>query len=270
MIKKIVFVVLLFFHFISLGSAQGASNTSKPSQDQGNGDLTYNINGVSFTMKHIDGVSDAVLGELDYYENDAHRVSLSSYYMGKTEVTQKLWEAVMPVNPSYFTNSAKNPVECVSWLECIEFCNELTEAVMGDEHCVYDIKGRQVIADFDKKGFRLPTEAEWEYAAMGGTGYIYAGCNSENQLKGYAWYVENSKDRTHEVARKKSNKYGLFDMSGNVSEWCWDLYGGTDGEERIIRGGSWYNCAYRCSRVMRGSLMPDYRTNNIGFRLACR
>lgn len=259
---------------------------AKPPVPQGNSqigkDRTYNVKGVSFTMKHIDSVQDAVLGDNSQDDNKEHKVSLSSYYIGETEVTQELWQAVMGSNPSYyFKDSLKNPVEEVTWLDCIGFCNELTVAVMGDEHCVYDVRGNQVVADFSKKGFRLPTEAEWEYAAMGGKGQRYAGCNIESQLKAYAWYEDNSDSKTHEVGTKKANKYGLYDMSGNVWEWCWDWYsrtpsGGKDpvgavsGVSRVFRGGSWNYEASGCERGFRNSFIPSDSRADLGFRLACR
>ena len=145
--RKVFFAVLLFFAFASLLFTQRAENAPKPPAPQGNGqvgkDCTYSVNGVKFTMKHIDSVQDAVLGDESQSDNKEHKVSLSSYYIGETEVTQELWQAVMDVNPSYFTGSVKNPVEQVTWFDCIEFCNELTIAVMGEKHCVYDIRGLQ-------------------------------------------------------------------------------------------------------------------------------
>ena len=260
---------------------------AKPPAPQGNGqvgkDRTYNVKGVSFTMKHIDSVQDAVLGDDNQSDNKEHKVSLSSYYIGETEVTQELWQAVMGSNPSYyFKDSLKNPVEEVTWLDCIGFCNELTVAVMGDDDgCVYDVRGGKVVADFSKKGFRLPTEAEWEYAAMGGKGQRYAGCNIESQLKAYAWYEDNSDSKTHEVGTKKANKYGLYDMSGNVWEWCWDWYsstpsGGKDpvgavsGVWRVFRGGSWNYEASGCERGFRNSFIPSDSRADLGLRLACR
>ena len=261
---------------------------AKPPVPQGTSqigkDLTYNVKGVSFTMKHIDSVQDAVLGDNSQDNNKEHKVSLSSYYIGETEVTQELWQAVMGSNPSYFKDSLKTPVEQVTWFDCIGFCNELTIAVMGDDECVYDMRGNQVVADFSKKGFRLPTEAEWEYAAMGGKGQRYAGCNIESQLKAYAWYDNNSGDKTHEVATKKANKYGLYDMSGNVWEWCWDWYndnnstpyGGKDpvgavsGSRRVDLGGGFYNEAPFCERAFRIGYDPGGSINVLGLRLACR
>ena len=260
---------------------------AKPPAPQGNSqagkDRTYNVNGVSFTMKHIDSVQDAVLGDNNEDNNKEHKVSLSSYYMGETEVTQELWQAVMGSNPSSFKASLKNPVEKVTWFDCIGFCNELTVAVMGDDdECVYDVRGDQVTADFSKKGFRLPTEAEWEYAAMGGKGQRYAGCNIESQLKAYAWYDDNSGSKTHEVGTKKANKYGLYDMSGNVWEWCWDWYskstpsagkdsvGASSGSSRVNRGGGWSDGASSCECAYRNYGDPSGSDSILGLGLACR
>ena len=244
------------------------------------GDRTYRVNGVSFTMKPIAAVQGAVLGNR-HEDNKEHSVSLSAYYIGQTEVTQELWQAVMGNNPSKFTDSTKNPVEQVSWFDCIEFCNELTAEVMGEEHCVYKVRGSSVTADFSQKGFRLPTEAEWEYAAMGGRYHKYAGTNNDASLKDYAWYDLNSGNKTHEVGTKQANKYGIYDMSGNVWEWCWDWYGGVSGDQsdpkgaasgkyRVKRGGSWRNGANSAARAYRVSDYPDFSDGYLGLRLALR
>ena len=243
--------------------------------------VTHTVNNVSFKMKLIKEVTDAILGDNDQSYNKEHKVSLSSYYIGETEVTQELWKAVMTVNPSSFTASLKNPVEMVTWFNCINFCNELTKKVMGNEHCVYTINGVLVTADFSKKGFRLPTEAEWEYAAMGGEKSKYAGCNTEGELKDYAWYGANSNIMPHEVGTRKANKYGLYDMSGNVWEWCWDWYdtstptGGKDpvgavlGSSRVKRGGGCYYGASYCECGFRMNGNPS-EGSAMGLRLACR
>ena len=243
------------------------------------GERTYRVNGVSFTMKPIAAVQGAVLGDNRQSDNKEHTVNLSAYYIGETEVTQELWQAVMGNNPSRFTG-AKNPVEKVSWYDCIKFCNELTAEVMGEEHCVYKVRGESVTADFSQKGFRLPTEAEWEYAAMGGKKYEWAGTDSEDRLKKYAWYDANSGDETHEVGQKEANGYGIYDMSGNVWEWCWDWYGSTPGSgqsdprgaatgtRRVDRGGSWWDDAGRAARAYRGISDPDWILGSLGFRVA--
>ena len=241
------------------------------------GDRTYRVNGVSFTMKPIAAVQGAVLGNR-HEDNKEHSVSLSAYYIGQTEVTQELWQTVMGNNPSKFTDSTKNPVEQVSWFDCIEFCNELTVEVMGEEHCVYKVRGSSVTADFSQKGFRLPTEAEWEYAAMGGRYHTYAGTNNDASLKDYAWYDLNSGNKTHEVGTKQANKYGIYDMSGNVWEWCWDWYGGVfgdqsdpkgadSGSDRVRRGGSWRDDANYAARAYRGDGYPGSRIGILGLRL---
>ena len=249
-----------------------------------NSNKTYTAMGVSFTMKAFDAVTNAVLGNDEQSNNKKHRVSLSAYYIGKTEVTQELWKAVMGNNPSKFTRSAKNPVEMVSWFECIEFCNKLTQTVMGAEHCVYTISGthaNDITANFDKKGFRLPTEAEWEYAARGGTLNKYAGCNIEEALGEYAWYKDNSEDKTHMVGTKKANWYGLYDMSGNVREWCWDRYTkdmpndvqdpvGVGTANPVWRGGAWRDDTSSCVCTYRRYQSPNAHNYDLGLRLVCR
>ena len=265
--------------------AQGNSSSGKSADTPpASADKTYTVGGVSFTMKPIAAVQGAVLGDNSRSNNQEHSVSLSAYYIGQTEVTQELWRTVMGSNPSEFTASVKNPVEKVSWYDCIKFCNELTAEVMGEEHCVYKVRGESVTADFSQKGFRLPTEAEWEYAAMGGKKYEWAGTDSEDRLKKYAWYDANSGDKTHEVGQKEANGYGLYDMSGNVWEWCWDWYssgtptngqsdprGAASGDDRVIRGGSWLNYAESCVVGFRDGSDPDRSAAIIlGLRVACR
>ena len=261
-------------------------------------------------MKMIDiaAVTNGNLGHSDESDNAVHTVSLTAYRIGESEVTQELWQAVMGNNPSYFQGTGKlpasgevqekRPVESVSWYACIAFCNELTKKVpeLGENQCVYysdesfstvyttqDAQyGKTPYQNRDKKGFRLPTEAEWEWAAKGGTEYKWSGTNVESGLVNYAWYRDNSNNQTHEVKKKQPNGYGLYDMSGNVWEWCWDWYssstptGGQDptgtasGGPRVLRGGSWDSVADRAARVYRGKLYPYYRSNAFGLRLVSR
>jgi len=277
-------------------------------------DKTYTVGAVGFTMKGIAAVNDAPLGDNDYDNNKPHTVSLSAYLIGETEVTQELWKAVMSNNPSWFDGSSgkepagdetqgKRPVEYVNWYHAIAFCNKLS-IKLGLAPC-YTVKvgGNPVDfasltfdgipttdnadwnnaeLDMNKKGFRLPTEAEWEWAAKGGTDDKWAGTNTKTELTNYAWYQSNSGSKTHEVKKKDPNGYWLYDMSGNVFEWCCDWYGtipaslGADyagpasGSIRVLRGGSWSNFANYCTVGLRDINSPDGRSNDLGFRLACR
>ena len=181
------------------------------------------------------------------------------YYIGETEVTQELWQAVMGGNPSRFTGS-QCPVEQVSWNDCQEFIEQLN-ALTG-------------------KKFRLPTEAEWEYAARGGNkskGYIYSGSNDVDAV---AWYSDNSESSTHEVKGKLPNELGLYDMSGNVWEWCSDWYGSysealvtnpqgpSSGSNRVFRGGGWRHAAVYCRCASRNAYMSTSTYYYLGLRLA--
>jgi formylglycine-generating enzyme required for sulfatase activity len=225
-----------------------------------------------------------------------HTVTLTGFYMGKYEVTQEQYQTVMGTNPSNFSSNpaagetqGKRPVENVTWYDAIEFCNKLS-ALEGLQE-VYTISGRTpatgypitsatVTVDWSKNGYRLPTEAQWEYAAKGGNGtpgnYTYAGSNTIDDV---AWYSGNSSSRTHEVGKKAANALGLYDMSGNVMEWCWDWYdsyssvaqtdptGAASGTDRVLRGGYWYVAATEARSIRRNSYFPNGRTNYIGFRV---
>ena len=193
-------------------------------------------------------------------EKPVHQVTLTNdYYMGKYEVTQALWQAVMGSNPSNFKGD-NLPVETVNWNDCQEFISKLNS-----------LTGRK---------FRLPTEAEWEYAARGGKksrGYQYSG---SRKISDVAWYEGNSRSKTHPVGRKQANELGIYDMSGNVWEWCSDWYGsyssssqtnpmGSDsGAKRVRRGGSWCYIARICRSSYRYGDAPDCRGLYLGLRLA--
>ena len=217
------------------------------------------VNGVSFNMIHVEGgtftmgATPEQGGDAEDDEKPAHQVTLSSYYIGETVVTQALWEAVMGSNPSFLRGSDR-PVENVSWDACQEFIKRLNS-----------MTGRH---------FRLPTEAEWEFAARGGNksrGYKYSGSNT---LERVAWYNANSGGETHPVKEKQANELGLYDMSGNVNEWCQDWYRSYSSSSQttspgcVYRGGSWYDNARNCRVSYRNFDMPEISCNGIGFRLA--
>ena len=225
----------------------------------------FTVNGVSFEMVRVEGGTfrmGATAEQEDEANSDempVHSVTLSSYYIGKTEVTQALWQAVMGSNPSKF-KGADLPVECVSWNDCQEFIQKLN-SLTG-------------------QNFRLPTEAEWEFACHGGNnsrGYKYSGSNN---LGSVAWYDGNSGNKTHPVGTKAPNELGIYDMSGNVWEWCGDWYanytsnsqsnpkGPQSGSYRVFRGGGW-NCYVRgCRSSYRPGDFPSYRYDILGLRLA--
>ena len=225
----------------------------------------FTVRGVSFEMVRVEGGTFRMGATSeqgsDVWDNEkpVHSVTLSGYYIGKTEVTQALWKAVMGSNPSKFIGD-NLPVEMVSWDDCQEFIRELN-ALTG-------------------QNFRLPTEAEWEFACRGGNnsrGYKYSGSNN---LGSVAWYDGNSGNKTHPVGTKAPNELGIYDMSGNVWEWCADWYGDYSsgaqtnptgpygGSNRVYRGGSWNYDVGRCRSSNRDFYYPWIRDIILGLRLA--
>ncbi|NQS99077.1 MAG: SUMF1/EgtB/PvdO family nonheme iron enzyme [candidate division Zixibacteria bacterium] len=217
-------------------------------------DMTFvPIPGGSFMMGSNDG---------DSREKPVHRVTIKPFKMQTTEVTQAQWKAVMGNNPSHF-KGYNLPVEKVSWNDCQKFIRKLNQLDPG-------------------KGYRLPTEAEWEYACRAGTTTKYYSGNNESDLKRVAWYVGNSGIKTHPVGSKEPNTWGLYDTHGNVYEWCEDWYynsyngaptdgrawTSSSGSSRVPRGGCWSNYQNGCRSAARRGFVPDYRNNDTGFRLA--
>ena len=246
-------------------SSSSQSETLPRTAQQKNSYKTFTVNGVSFSMAKVEA-GTFTMGATSEMENPvgdekpAHQVTLTNnYYIGKTEVTQALWKAVMGSNPSEFKGDNK-PVECVSWNDCQTFISKLNAAT--------------------GKSFRLPTEAEWEFAARGGNNSRHYQYSGSNNLFDVAWYTENSSNTTHDVASKQANELGIYDMSGNVYEWCSDWYssyssnhqyapaGPTSGSNRMLRGGSWYDSARFCRSSTRVSNFPDDRYRILGLRLA--
>jgi formylglycine-generating enzyme required for sulfatase activity len=234
----------------AIGTAYGDPEVSFKTPDNPYGIEMITVQGGTFQMGSYTGESDEV---------PVHSVTLSAFQIGKTEVTQAQWEAVMGSYPSYFSG-ANLPVEKVSWNDIQTFLTKLNQQTGGN--------------------YRLPTEAEWEYAARGGKnskGYEYSGSNTIGDV---AWYDDNSGSTTHTAATKTANELGLFDMTGNVSEWCDDWYGSyssaaqtnptgpSTGYDFVIRGGGWDYNASGCRVAFRDGRNPGSRNPNLGFRLA--
>ena len=296
--KHSVFEVLLscFFIVCMTGCFDSGGNyyfSINNSVDSGP-DFVF-VEGGTFNMGSSSGEDD---------ERTVHSVSLSNFYINKHEVSQGEYEEIMETNPSFFwklpiTGEKQNerPVEQISWYDAIYFCNK--KSVMEGRNSCYFVNGTSnvnlwgyyphndyiiegnITCDFSANGYRLPTEAEWEYAARGGKkskGYKYSG---SNRISDVAWYANNNQMKTHASKRHNANELGLFDMSGNVWEWCWDLYGEYDaesvtdptgassGENRVIRGGSCANKDSGCTVTNRNNKSPLFKNHTVGLRLVC-
>jgi formylglycine-generating enzyme required for sulfatase activity/TolB-like protein len=241
----------------------------------------YDINGHKYGMVPVPAGTFMMGSDLQDGEQPVHRVTISSpFYMCDHEVTQGEWQSVMGSNPSSFKKGDNYPVEQVSWYDAVAYCNK--RSIREGLTPCYNGSGNSITCDFSANGYRLPTEAEWEWAAKGGGkgnfDSLYSGGNIADSV---AWYDANSGGSTHPVKTKQPNSLGLYDMSGNVWEWCWDWYGpyssgsqtdparAASGTYRVLRGGSWYDGAGYCRSSYRFSDFPDGRLNYYGFRV-CR
>lgn len=196
------------------------------------------------------------------------------FYIGIHPVTQAQWQAVTNVNPSKFKGEHR-PVECISWHSAIAFCNALSQKE-GRKPC-YRVTGRDVIQD-EADGYRLPTEAEWEYACRAGTTAAYCYGDNPRKVENYGWISRNAKMETHPVGLKKPNAWGLFDVHGNVDEWCWDLVEATEAtgyfhldhrepNSRIARGGNWMRFPREVRSAYRYCYSDFYAQSWVGVRI---
>ena len=234
------------------------NNTSHSGSTSSTVSLSAELNKLINNMVYVSGGTFIMGGDESSDQTPTHSVTLSSYYICKYEVTQALWRAVMGSNPSKFKGD-NLPVEQVSWNDCQTFINRLN--------------------NYTGRNFRLPTEAEWEFAARGGNYSRHYKYSGSNYISDVAWYCDNSGNRTHPVGTKQANELGLYDMSGNVWEWCSDWYGSyssysqsnptgaTSGFGRVERGGNWCGLARYCCSSHRSYYAPGNSFDDLGLRL---
>jgi sulfatase modifying factor 1 len=214
------------------------------------------------------------MGDKDQVDAPPHVVSISAFLIDRRLVTQEQYEAIMGENPSRWKGS-KNPVEQVRWSDAVRFCNKRS-VLEGLKPC-YDLK--TWTCDFSADGYRLPTEAEWEYACRAGTSSPYFFGDDPSKLREYAWFDKNSGGRPHPVGQKQTNAWGLYDMCGNLWEWCNDFYkvdyyrqspaadpkGPEAGKAKVVRGGAWRFSAERCRSGYRYNENPGYADVCFGY-----
>jgi formylglycine-generating enzyme required for sulfatase activity len=250
--------------------AQQASQASEP-------DAMVRIAAGSFTMGSDRGGAD---------EQPAHRVSLDAFYLDKYQVTQESYVSLMGKNPSKNQESGKNPVERVRWTDAAAYCNARSKHD-GLEPCYREVKPGDWECNFQANGYRLPTEAEWEYACRAGTDSDFCFGNDAQELGKYAWYASNAGNKTHRVGQKQPNAWGLFDMHGNVWEWVNDFYAADSYKESsernprgpksgmgLMRGGSFRDspdscrCSYRKYNDDEDQALVCAAYEHLGFRCA--
>ncbi len=240
--------------------------------------IPFNYKRIEFNM-----ITCPAGGKVNIYRWGLQEIK-EPFMFGETEVTQELFEAVMGFNYSNFKDSNKNPVEQVSWYDCLEFCNRLSDYFDLDccymlnnkdftyRNCPLSIEKANAAFIIGANGFRLPKEWEWQIAAMAGTNNQYAGANDDESLKRVAWFYANSGSKTHPVAQKLPNEWGFYDMSGNVDEWCENSTQANENNNpsvnRISLGGGWSNFAKGVSLASRHDYPPTYSDNTQGFRVA--
>ena len=278
----------------SVGPALAAQATHKPANPLNRPEVVR-IDGGEFLMGSADD-------DLPDEEKPQRMVWIRPFSLSRTEVTQEQYQSLMGTNPSYFSSTGRgkeqvkdsvtdpHPVETVSWFDAIRFCNALSRHDRLAPY--YQIKNDQVVDDARDAsdvriplatgtGWRLPTEAEWECACRAKTTTRYSFGDDASKLGSFAWIYENSGSMTHPVREKRPNDWGLFDMHGNVAEWCWDGYaagydadevdnprGPSEASERVVRGGSWKIDGESCRPAIRGSSKPNEREYRLGFRVA--
>jgi formylglycine-generating enzyme required for sulfatase activity len=286
MMKRILISVVLLSAALALagcGPKGGGGESQKASASAvvtKSGVEMVALPGGPFTMGSDSGERD---------ERPVHRVLLTAFLMDKYPVTGEMFQKAQLPNPSHWQESPKNPIEQIRWREAKAYCNERSR-MEGLKPC-YNEKTQEWVCDYSADGYRLPTEAEWEYAARAGSEELY-GNGTKETLREYAWFADNSDQKTHPVGQKKPNGWGLYDMFGNVSAWCEDVYDpmsylhsqvsdptgppspGKD-VKRVVRGGNWKASADMCRVTARqgvrtGDTDACFHTDFCGFRCVRR
>ena len=247
----------------SPASASVVKNESRaPASATGSGEM-IRVPGGEFTM-----------GDADEVDAPPHQVSVSPFYIDKYLVTQEQFQQAMGTNPSRWKGE-KNPVEQIRWSDAVKYCNRRSERD-GLQPC-YNLANWE--CDFEASGYRLPTEAEWEYACRAGTTTAYYFGSDESKLRDYAWYDKNAGGRPRPVGQKRANPWELYDMCGNVWQWCNDIYqvdyyqqspsqdprGPNEGKTRVVRGGAWRFSAENCRSGFRYNENPGYADVCFGY-----
>ena len=270
-----LFAALLAVALLGCGrkeESQPAAGATAPAQRQGSAEVTTPTGVAMVLVPGGEFVMGDDGGEQD--ERPAHKVRVDAFYMDKYEVTQKSYEKLMGANPSKY-KQPERPVEQVSWFNAEKYCN-MRSLQEGLTPC-YDLAALR--CDFAADGYRLPTEAEWEYACRAGTTSAYSFGRDPAGLPTYAWFKKDSQNTTHPVGQKRPNPWGLYDMHGNVAEWCHDVYdagcyqrregenptGPASGEERVLRVGSWAAAEEACRSSARSSDAPGFADVCFGY-----
>lgn len=280
MMKKVLLAAAMMF--ISAGALWAQQGTASLKTETIRGIKMVTLPAGSFMMGHEYVNNPANPNKFYPDEQPVHKVNLTSFQIGATEITQEQYSAVMGQNPSLFTKGDTYPVTNVPADSAVVFCNKLS-ALTGLQPC-YDEKTK--ICDFTKNGFRLPTEAEWEYACRAGSSTNYANGDKIADLDKMGWYLKNSDGKIHPSAQKQPNKWGIYDMHGNVWEICYDGFdevkdygtypsgevknpiGSEKFNMRITRGGGFFSEATECTSSVRGKFWTGGGCRYLGFRVA--
>ena len=267
-------IIAIFLLSVTLVLIQGCKRKAPSDSPEGQGDTqseTKTESGVE--MIRLPG-GRFTMGDKDEIDAPLHEVVISPFYMDKYLVTQEEYQRVMGKNPSRWKGST-NPVEQVRWSDAVRYCNARSR-LEGLQAC-YDLSAWE--CDFDANGYRLPTEAEWEYACRAGTKMAYYFGNDPSKLKDHAWFKQNAGSKPRPVGQKRPNPWGLYDMHGNVWEWCNDFYkvdyyqespqenpkGPATGETKVVRGGAWKFSAESCRSGYRYNEDPGYADICFGY-----